>query len=140
MRLSHLAFGCYLYGAFTDFDKSYENFLRVTDYSPDPTISEHRNELLIWLNSWGCRQIAIEYHEIASQEILSWHNRYNNVLPDISRNLWELTENDFNSLGFAYESLSKCTASLKKCEPVLHLFQLVRLEHRKYYLPSDPKL
>jgi hypothetical protein len=114
MKLSHLAFACYLYGAFTDFDKSYENFLKVTGYSPDLTISKHRNELLIWLNSWGCRQFSLEYHELASKEILSWYNEHNAALPITSRDLWELSEDEFASLGLAYESLLKRTASLRK--------------------------
>lgn len=113
MKLSQLAFACYSYSAFTDFDKSFKFFLKATDYSPDLTISEHRKNLLIWLNGWGCRQFKVEHHEQASQEILSWYNKYNADLPNPSRNLWELTESEFDSVGLAYESLSKRTASIR---------------------------
>jgi hypothetical protein len=114
MNLFHLAFGCYLYSAFTDFDKSFEKFLRATDSSPDLTISNHRNELIAWLNSWGCRQFSRDCHELASQEILAWHNKHKNDLPDQSKNLWDLTEQEFVSLGLAYETLLNCTASHRR--------------------------
>ncbi|MGA9821381.1 MAG: hypothetical protein WBQ36_07285 [Desulfobaccales bacterium] len=45
---------------------------------------------------------------------MSWYYNYKAVLPGLGRNLWELTKDDFASLGPAYESLLKCTASLKK--------------------------
>ena len=114
MKLSQLAFACYLYGAFTDFDKSFIDFLNATKFSVDLTISEHRNKLLIWLNSWGCRQFAVEYHNQASQEILSWYNEYESNLPEAATNLWELTESEFISVGLAFESLSKHPASMRK--------------------------
>jgi len=113
LKLSQLAFACYLYAASSGFDKSYIDFLKATDYQPDLKIYEHRNALLIWLNSWGCRQFAIEYHEKASQEILSWYTKHRADLPGPSRNLWELTESEFASVGLAYESLSKRTASIR---------------------------
>ncbi len=113
MKLSQLAFACFVYGAFTDYDKSYKDFLEVTSYQPDLRISKHRTKLLIWLNSWGCRQFAVEYHEQASEKILSWYNNHKADLADQSKNLWELTEAEFASTGLAYESLSECTASIR---------------------------
>ena len=114
MKLSQLAFACYLYRAFTDFDKSFIDFLKATNYSVDLTISEHRNKLLIWLNSWGCRQFAVEYHNLASKEILSWYNEYKSNLPSSTKFLWELSESEFISVTMAFESLSKRTASIRK--------------------------
>lgn len=102
-----------MYGASSGFDKSYIDFLKATGYQPDLNLSEHRKELLIWLNSWGCRQFAIEYHEQASKEILSWYNKHKTDLPVPTKNLWEMTQSEFTSVGLAYESLSKRTASIR---------------------------
>jgi len=114
LKLSQLAFACYLYGAFTDFDKSFSAFLNATNDEVDLTISKHRNKLLTWLNSWGCRQFAVEYHDLASKEILSWYNEHKTNLPSSTTNLWELTESEFISVRTAFESLSKHTASLRE--------------------------
>ena len=66
MTLSELAFACFLYAHFTDYDDSYLSFLQVTNHHPDFVNSKHRKALLTWLNQWGCRQFAVEYHELAS--------------------------------------------------------------------------
>lgn len=114
MRLSELAFACFLYAQFTDYDDSYLSFLKATNYRPDFVNPEHRRALLIWLNQWGCRQFAIEYHELASSEVLSWYNQFNSTLFDRDKNLWELTEAEINSVALAYEALSNKTASFRK--------------------------
>ena len=114
MRLSELALACFLYAQFTDYDDSYLSFLQVTNHHPDLANSEHRKALLIWLNRWGCRQFAIEYHELASSEILSWYNQFNSTLFDRNKNLWELTEAEINFVAQAYEALSNKRASLRK--------------------------
>jgi hypothetical protein len=66
------------------------------------------------LNQWGCRQFAIKYHELASSEILSWYAQFNSTLFGQEKNLWELTEDEINSVGPAYEVLSKKRASFRK--------------------------
>jgi hypothetical protein len=114
MKLSNLAFACYLYGSFTDYDKSYTDFLRATNYSPDLTDADHRKVLLIWLNSWGCRQFALEYHDHASHEILSWYNEHKAGLPNPDQDIWQLTETEFSLVGLAYESLSERMASFRR--------------------------
>jgi hypothetical protein len=114
LTLSQLAFACYLYGIFTDFDESFIAFLNATNHSIDLTISEHRHQLLTWLNSWGCRQFAVEYHNLASKEISSWYNEHRSNLPRSRTNLWELTEPEFISVRTAFESLSKRKASIRK--------------------------
>lgn len=111
MRLSELAFACFLYERFADYDKSYHNFLQKTNSSPDFNIPEHRQSLLTWLNKWGCRQFSLEYHELASEKVSFWYNKYGDSLFHKDSNLWELTESEFALVGDAYESLSNLTAS-----------------------------
>ena len=33
---------------------------------PDLALSDHRNALLDWLRNWGCRQFALDYHDLAA--------------------------------------------------------------------------
>ncbi len=113
MTLSELAFACFLYSQLTGDDSSHLLFLQITSGSPDLSNPDHRKALLVWLNQWGCRQFALEYHELASGEILSWHNEHSAAFFPEDRNLWELTESELASAGVAYESLSSRTASYR---------------------------
>ncbi len=114
MRLSELAFACFVYAQFTDYDDSYLLFLQATNHRPDFVNSKHRKALLTWLNQWGCRQFAIEYHGLASSEVLSWYNQFNPALFGRNKNLWELTEAEIDSVAQAYEALSNKKASLRR--------------------------
>ncbi len=113
MKLSELAFACFLYGRFTDYNSSYLNFLKATNHSPDLSKSEHRKILLVWLNKWGCRQFAIEFHDLASAEILSWHNDFASILFTPEKNIWDLTEVELEQATEAYDALSSQTASFR---------------------------
>lgn len=116
IKLSELAFACYLYARFTDYDSSYLRFLKETHGRPDLNVSEHRSALLEWLNKWGCRQFAKEAHDFASSEILSWFNEFKSILFSTHKNLLELTEDDYKNIYNAYKSLSNKKASNKiKC-------------------------
>jgi len=65
MNLFQLRLGCFLYGIFTDFDKTYQALLSKTGGNLDPENLDHRLSLIKWLNTWGCRQFAVKYHEFA---------------------------------------------------------------------------
>ncbi|NPV89943.1 MAG: hypothetical protein HPY50_04105 [Firmicutes bacterium] len=112
IKLYDLAFICYLYGTY-NFDESYLAFLKATSNSPDLNLAEHRKALLVWLNQWGCRQFALDCHELASDEILSWYSEFSNYLPQKEKHLWELTEDDFEKIGIAFNALVNKTASYK---------------------------
>jgi len=114
MKLSELALACFMYAQFTSYDDSYLSFLQITNHHPDLTNCKHRRALLIWLNQWGCRQFAVEYHELASSEILSWYNQFNSALFDRNQNLRDLTESEMKFVAQAYEALSNKRASLRK--------------------------
>jgi len=114
MDLGELAFGCYLYSRFTNYDNSYRELLNVTNGELDLKNSSHRKALLRWLNNWGCRQFAKEYHRMASNELLSWFYSYGNSLVPIGKNIWDLGEDDFVMIGYLYEKLLNCRASYRK--------------------------
>jgi hypothetical protein len=113
MTLSELAFSCFCYRRMTDYDGSYLLFRQATQPSIDLTNPDHRKALLIWLNQWGCRQFAIEYHDNASQELLQWRNEFlPQMLPE-NRNIWELNDADYQFIRLAYDSLMNRTASFR---------------------------
>ena len=103
MNLNELASACYLYNSKTNFDCSYINFLNSINKSLNINKPEHRKALLVWLNSWACRQFVIEYHDFASEQILDWYINVKSLIPEKSKNIWELTDNDFNKIKILYK-------------------------------------
>ncbi len=114
MTILELAFACFLYDRLTKFDRDYFEFRSNTDGSPDLRKSKHRIALIKWLNKWGCRQFAIDYHDKFSMELKKWYEGHIDLLPGNQKYLWELTENEFDTLGDLYETLASLTASEKK--------------------------
>jgi hypothetical protein len=113
MDLNELASACYLYNTKTNFDCSYITFLNLIDNSLDLNKPKHRKALLVWLNSWACRQFIIDYHEFASEQILDWHTNLKSLIPAKSKNIWELTKNDFNKIKILYDTLANTPVSKK---------------------------
>lgn len=98
----------------TDYDESYTQFLQAIDGQPNLTLDTHRLALLKWLNSWGCRQFAIKYHDLASEEIRAWHEQYGELLPSLDTTFLALSGNDINNVAVAYTDLSERLASKRK--------------------------
>ena len=111
MNLYELAFTCYIYNSFTDFNNSYKVLQQEVEYSLDLFHLEHRKTLIAWLNKWGCRQFARDYHEAASDELLSWHKEGH--ITKISRDkvLWELNEQEIEQVADIYDALACKIAS-----------------------------
>jgi len=114
MTLSDLAFACFMYSNLSDYDDSYMSFLRYTNYNPDLNKKSHRKALLIWLNKWGCRQFAVEYHDHVSAEIEYWYAEFRDRLFDMNRNLLNLTDQEIDVSIDAYDALSARIASYRK--------------------------
>lgn len=113
MNLNELASACNLYNSKTNFDCSYINFLNSINKSLNINKPEHRKALLVWLNSWACRQFVIEYHDFASEQILDWYINVKSLIPEKSKNIWELTDNDFNKIKILYDTLVNTPVSKK---------------------------
>ena len=114
MRLCELAFACYVYSQMTDYDNAYGRFLEATNYTPDLRIPKHRIELLEWLNRWGCRQFAKNCFDLASDEIGTWYEDSNDLLPSPDKALLDLRDADIESASTAYERLAERTASTRR--------------------------
>ena len=114
MKLSNLAFACYIYSRMTDFDSSYEKLLSTTQPQLDFHSEEHVSMLLEWLNAWGCRQFAKDYHGLAAQELAEWYDTIGNQIFDKDKALLELSDQDLNLVDRAYGSLINKTASMRR--------------------------
>ena len=114
MNLYELAYACYLYGHFTNFDISYDRFLRATAPSFDMQSGAHRKALLKWLNSWGCRQFAKDFHAQASENLKHWHEDNEHLLPQLGKQLLDLSGDELDSAKMAYGSLVDVQASLRR--------------------------
>lgn len=113
MYLYEIEFISYIFNNFTDFNTTYNNFVNATKNSPDLTNPDHRKELLKWLNRWGCRQFALDYHDKVSDRLKVWYQKYISYLPSLAKNIWELKEADYDLITPAYNSLIKIVASEK---------------------------
>jgi hypothetical protein len=114
MNLAELAFACYIYTRMTDYDSSYCRFLDKVSPQLDLKQEQHRMELLKWLNDWGCRQFALQYHPLASREIGDWYQQYGQEMFPTDRTLLSLTDNEFAQVQAAYSHLVGRTASIRK--------------------------
>lgn len=113
MKLYQLAFAYWAYNGLTTFDSSYLTFLNATSGKLSFSNQSHLKALLTWLNSWGCRQFALAYHQQASESIRSWAEKWEPVLPDRSATLTRLSEEYIKVASEAYVDLSQRVASEK---------------------------
>jgi len=106
-----LAFACYIYGPMSSADKSYQEFLKATESTPDLTKENHQVALVRWLNKWGCRQFAKDDYESACRKMRHWYKEYSASLPAPGKTLLELSEDDLDKVCTAYAKLAEQTAS-----------------------------
>ncbi len=114
MKLSNLAFACYIYGRMSDYDSSYKRLVDSTRPQLDLGSDQHLLAMLKWLNEWGCRQFAREYHSLSANEIREWHEEVSQYLFQSGKNLLALTDQDFASVEQMYAGLVGRTASYRK--------------------------
>jgi hypothetical protein len=98
----------------SDYDNSYNEFLRATRPRVDLRIELHRRALLNWLNDWGCRQFAIEYHDLASSELIDWNKANNEHLSSINKSIISVTSDDMEKIKDIYSDLVSKKASKRK--------------------------
>src|SRR5262245_2260611 len=113
MRLYELAYACRLYAAFTDFDKSFTEFLQATNPALDFNTESHGHALMKWLNSWGCRQFAKKSHPLALKNLKEWAQIFVVQLPSTDQSLIDLPQTALNTIAEAYGDLKKRPASTR---------------------------
>lgn len=105
MNLYELAFTCYIYNFFTTFNQTYKELQKATDYAVDLKQKIHRKALIVWLNKWGCRQFALNYHDEASNELLAWYQEGHIEKLTRNKKLWELNLKELSQVGDVFNSL-----------------------------------
>lgn len=105
MKLYELAFACHIYNQMTNYDQSYLDLIRAAGGKVNLDLPGHRIALLEWLNKWGCRQFAKEYHDLASEQIARWYRKSQSSLPEPGKPLQELSDAELSSACHAYGDL-----------------------------------
>jgi hypothetical protein len=114
VKLFEFAYGCRLYGQLAGYDASLRRFRDRVAPSLDPSRAAHRAALFVWLNSWGCRQFALEHHATtASDSLVRWAGVWLSRLPPPDVLLTDLTPVEIRACAAAYEALRHETASFK---------------------------
>ena len=92
----------------------------MTETSPALNLDNpsHRLALLEWLNSWGCRQFAKNFHNTASENVQQWGRFYVHRLPPIESNLVEMDSNLLNVAVEAYDNLKERQACIRRSKTV----------------------
>jgi hypothetical protein len=114
MDMGQLEWACRLYGQLTNYDASLRELRSAVDGRLDPWRADHRARLLRWLNQWGCRQFALDYHEIASESLAAWADAWMADLPNAAVTLVDLTDGEVRTYAEAYADLARRTASYKR--------------------------
>ena len=131
--LYELALACCKYDA-TSYNGTYSKFCIGVNYSLDLNIIDHRKKLITLLNAWRCRlpeevnnlinklkdkyevktySFGEEVKNKIIQEIGKWYDSNQNRLPKKNALLWEMTKNDLNCVGEAYEALLSMLISFR---------------------------
>ena len=86
-------------------------FLNATGGVPNLENSVHRTATLKWLRKWGCRQFAVRDNSRASTELRRWYAEHSGKLFQQSKNIWELSDRDYEIIKNAYAELIHLRAS-----------------------------
>ena len=105
MTLAELSVGCYMYATMTSFDGGYLEFLNETIPALDPTQRSHRQSILKFLNSWGCR-IKEDDFDVADGQIEAWYDTIKSKLFPTTTGLLELTDSDLDATEEAFKNLA----------------------------------
>jgi hypothetical protein len=101
-----LACACYLYESMTPYAKSLDRFhAKKFGAALDLGREDRRLALLQFLNDWGCRHLAKEWHWLASEELERWYSDARDLfrLPDSSAA--SLNVSRLSDLADAFDSL-----------------------------------
>ncbi len=116
MKTVDIAFASYIYSKMTDYDNSYESFRNGVSNPLDLSSETERQRTLSWLNQWGCRQFAVDYHPLASEQISLWYATFKEALVPPTTALLDLSQSDISNVAVAFEDLSVRQASERKGE------------------------
>jgi hypothetical protein len=114
MRLYEIAIASYLFSKVVDFDTSLGALRKAVEGCVEISRPDHRKALLVWLNKWGCRQFAVDQHDDASEQILSWYEQHSQSLPRMGVDLWLATHAQLDLAATIYDDLAQRIACRRK--------------------------
>ena len=106
-----LAFACYLYESMTPFKGALNRFRAKTGAVPDLKRADHRLALLKFLNDWGCRGLATDWHWLASEALGRWYSGAEDLLRVPVDSHAGLDGASHDDLARVFDSLSTCIAA-----------------------------
>jgi hypothetical protein len=93
-------------------DRSYERLRERTDGAIDPLRADHREALLAWLRSWGCRHLRLADGSASSAALLAWWHEHHGSLPARrGATLTSLAPRRLARAADAYEALARTVAA-----------------------------
>src|SRR3972149_10000521 len=140
MKLFQLAYACRIYGGLTLFDAGYHTLLDKTGGKLNFGDPSHVKALLVWLNSWGCRQFAVDYHNLAIESIRGWAERWESRLPGGVMTLDRLLDKEIKEAVDAYADISKCLASRRSRDGNLYDVQVGPTGAAKILFATRPRV
>ncbi|MFO7997184.1 MAG: hypothetical protein R6U93_08655 [Dehalococcoidia bacterium] len=105
VTLYKLALASAMYNSLTPFNKSLKLLSDGTGSNIDLANPEHCRSLLTWLNDWGCRHLAEDQHDVASESIADWYQTKGAGLFEANKPLWELEDGELEAPAWAYGAL-----------------------------------
>lgn len=81
--------------------------------APDPTNEGHAEAIYLWLNKWGCR-LGMQRHEPFPATLAAWWGEWGSQLPDAKRQIFELSDEEVQSLAGAYGALRRGSAFVNR--------------------------
>ncbi len=103
-----------MYEQLTGYDASLATLRERTGDLLDPYNARHRSALFTWLNSWACRQFALEHHATtASDSLVRWADEWLAHLPAPGVPLTDLTIEQMRECARAYDDLRGQAASFR---------------------------
>ena len=108
-----------VFNNFTNVDTSWLRLLKEVEPALDLARADHRELLLRWLNSWGCRIRYPREGEPAPFDTgaAQWWQRWHSALPQVS--LARLSDDAIDSVGAAYAALAALEVSIGRTKRTL---------------------
>lgn len=113
MQPFDLALACCLYEQMTPYARSLDRLRTASSPALDLDSEDHRLVLLQFLNDWGCRNLATDWHWLASKELGSWCGGAQDRLGLFDDSLADFDLTRLGDLAGVFDSLSKRIAAEK---------------------------
>jgi hypothetical protein len=95
-------------------DKSSARLRAATGGALDLGVRQHREALLDWLRSWGCRHLRRADTAQSAEVVGSWWREWGPRMPPAEADLTELDSTMLHDLGAAYERLARLPAAHRR--------------------------